>query len=235
MTDNGIPYPGVNLSLYRAAQVVMRLLAGQLIRRIEVTGIENVPAQGGFILATNHLNYLDSPIVFLSVPRMFYFLAGEKYARHLFFGPILRIGGAIFIDRGEADRDALRQALAALDDGHALGVAVEGTRSKTGGLIPGKTGAAYLATRSGAPIIPMVVWGTEQVFPTLGRLRRAVVQVRIGPPMQLPHGRARSAELDRLTDEIMVTLAAMLPEQYRGVYRDHPLLVKRQRRPSHSG
>jgi 1-acyl-sn-glycerol-3-phosphate acyltransferase len=173
--------------------------------------------------------------MFVAMPRIMYVLAGERYQHHA-FGPILRIAGAIFVQRGEIDREALRQAFNALEDGYCLAVAVEGTRSKTGGLIEGKTGAAYLAARAGVPILPAVMWGTEQIGPAWHRLRPSdPPHVRFGPLIRLPEGRSRSAELECHTDEIMTTLAAMLPEQYRGVYRDHSALVAKLQAAAPSG
>lgn len=217
-------YPHVNVTLYRVAQAVIRVLAALLIKKIEVEGLENVPREGPFLLVSNHLSYLDSPIMFIVLPRIAYFLAGEKYQHHI-FALLLRVGGAIFVQRGEVDREALRQALNALEDGHCLGMAAEGTRSKTGALIPGKTGPAYMATRANVPIVPLVLWGTEKIVPGWKRLQRREVHVRFGKMLRLPPGRARSAQLEAYTDEIMTTLASMLPEDYRGVYRDHPLLA----------
>jgi 1-acyl-sn-glycerol-3-phosphate acyltransferase len=216
------PYPAVNLGLYRLARCLIGAALGLAARR-HVEGLENVPCDEAFVMASNHLSYIDSPFIFVELPAVIHVLAAEKYEHHLIFGPILRIAGAVFIRRGEVDRPALRQALAVLRDGNMLGMAVEGTRSRTGALSWGKTGTAYLATRAGVPILPVVVWGTEGLLRNLRRLRRTDVYMRIGPPFRLPSGRASSADLDRYTDEIMCTLAAMLPEQYRGVYADHPL------------
>ncbi len=104
--------------------------------------------------------------------------------------------------------------------GTAVGVAIEGTRSRTGGLLPGKTGAAYLATRANAPILPMAIWGTEQVISNLKRLRRSTIHVRLGPMIQLPEGRANTQQLEEYTEQLMLTIARMLPPEYRGVYRE---------------
>ncbi len=227
MPDRQRRYPQVYPPLYWAVWRVIRLLFRLLASRFDVQGVERVPASGAFLLVTNHLSYLDSPAVFAAMPRIIYFLAGEKYAEHWAFGPLLRVAGAIFVRRGEIDREALRQAGAALEDGYCLAVAAEGTRSKTGALNAGKTGAAYLATRANALIVPVVVWGTEKLVPAWKRLQRAEVHVHFGQPFRLPVGRARSAQLDGYTDEIMTTLAAMLPEGYRGVYRDHPLVARK--------
>jgi 1-acyl-sn-glycerol-3-phosphate acyltransferase len=121
--------------------------------------------------------------------------------------------------------DAMKAALAMLKSGRRLGVAPEGTRSPTGALQRGKPGAAYLADRTQVPIIPMAMWGTETVMRHWLRLRRPAVVCRIGPPFTLPRdGRAKGARLDEFTDEIMCTLAALLPPEYRGVYADHPRL-----------
>jgi 1-acyl-sn-glycerol-3-phosphate acyltransferase len=205
---------------------VLRFLV-RVLTRLRVEGLEHVPPQGACLIVSNHLHYLDAVVVGVTVPRRCWTLAAEKYEGHLFFGTILKIAGAIFIDRGEVDRGALRQAFNVLEDGYGMAVAVEGTRSKTGALARGKTGAAYLATRTGAPLVPVVVWGTEQIVPAWKRLRRAEVRIVYGPPFYLPEGRARTADLETYTDEIMVTLARMLPEKYRGVYADHPLLQER--------
>lgn len=218
-------YPSVNPGLYRATRGVIRFLANALTRGVIVEGQENIPQAGPFILAINHLSFLDSPIICIATPQILYLLAGERYQHHI-FTPILKIAGCIFVRRGEIDREALRQSTAALEDGHVLAIAIEGTRSTTGGLAEGKTGAAYLATRTNVPILPAAIWGTEGVGPSWHRLRRGgFSHVRFGPLLKLPEGRARSADLQNYTEEIMTTLAALLPERYRGIYRDHPRLA----------
>jgi 1-acyl-sn-glycerol-3-phosphate acyltransferase len=219
-------YPPLPEGLYKLLRVIIRFLA-RLLTRLHIEGVEHVPASGACILISNHLSYMDSPINFAATPRVIHVLAGEKYEHHLLFGPLLRVAGAVFIRRGEVDRKALRQALAILEDGHCLGMAIEGTRSRTGGLIQGKTGAAYLATRADVPLVPVAIWGTDKMGAALRRFRRADVYVRYGKPFRLPPGHARTAQLDQYTDEIMVTLASMLPEEYRGIYRDHPLLKQK--------
>jgi 1-acyl-sn-glycerol-3-phosphate acyltransferase len=193
-----------------------------ILARFHVSGVENLPAEGPTIIYLNHLSYIDSVAMFVVSPRRMQPLAAEKYEHHWFLGTLLRVAGAIFIQRGEVDRMAMKKATAVLEDGGMLALAIEGTRSKTGGLQPGKTGVAYFATRSDATLVPGVVWGTERLLPSLMRLRRADVYVKIGPAFKLPAGRARIDELEAYTDQMMVTLARMLPAQYRGVYRDHP-------------
>lgn len=226
MTDRQSRYPHVNTRMYRFVRGLFRLLASLLLKKITVEGAENIPTQGAFVLTINHLSFLDSPLLFITVPRIVYFLAGEKYRHHI-FAPIMRVAGSIWVQRGEVDRNALRQAANALEDGYCLAIAIEGTRSRTGALIQGKTGAAYIATRSNVPIVPVVVWATEQIAPAWKRLRRPEAHIRIGKMFHLPQGHARSKELDTYTDDIMITMASMLPEDYRGVYSNHPLLEEK--------
>ncbi len=218
-------YPHVNHTAYNVMLGGIRTLV-RLLARYRIEGTEHVPEHGPAIFVTNHLSYFDTPVLGMSLPGHAYTLAAEKYENHL-FSPILKTAGAIFIQRGEVDRAALRQALNVLEDGHFLTVAVEGTRSQTGALAAGKTGAAYLATRANVPLVPMVVWGTTEVTAAWKRLRRPVVTVRYGEPFRLPEGRARTEQLEAYTEEIMTTLAALLPEQYRGIYRDHPRVAEK--------
>src|SRR5512138_1252203 len=90
VTEHLPRYPHVNVTLYHAARVFFRFLVTVLTRKVDVQGKENVPLEGAFVLATNHLSFLDSPLLFVTVPRIMYLLAGEKYQRHL-FAPLLRI------------------------------------------------------------------------------------------------------------------------------------------------
>ena len=206
---------------YRVARGIVGILL-RVLARLRIQGRELIPGQGPFILATNHLHWLDSPVVATIFPYRAWVFAGEKWAKHWLLGPFFRSLGAIFVRRGEVDRQALRQALDVLRGGGVLGMAPEGTRSKTGGLQQGRTGAAYLAFRAGVPILPVACTGQEKVLPALRRLRRATIHVAIGTPFPPPQveGKATSADIQAFTDEIMYCLAAMLPPEYRGVYRD---------------
>ncbi len=195
----------------------------------EVEGLDGLPTDGPFILATNHLSIYDPALIYgLIGDERFSGWAAEKWERHLIFGSILRLGGAIFIQRGQVDRKALDKALDWLRQGRIFGIAPEGTRSRTGGLIRGKTGIAYLAYEAGVPIIPLAHSGTEGSIRMLFRLRRQKIQVRFGKPIHLspPDPNQRNAALRRDTDEVMCHIAAMLPPVYRGVYRDHPRVAE---------
>jgi len=193
--------------------------------RLEITGLENVPTQGGCILAVNHLGRLDPALVYAFLDREdVTSLVADKYLHHPFFSWLVNSLNGIWIHREDADFTALRAARNYLVSGGALGIAPEGTRSHTGALIAAKTGVAYLADKAGVPIVPVAVSGTEKATQELLRLRRPLLKARFGKPLRLPplERGDRAAALQRNTDEIMCRIAAMLPPEYRGVYADHP-------------
>jgi len=198
-----------------------------LISHVESDGAENIPAQGGAILAANHLALIDSPLVFIMIERNdLTGLVADKHKRNPFLFLLVSAINGIWINRETADLHALRVARDFLQDGGLLGIAPEGTRSNTGALMHAKTGVAYLANKADVPIVPIAISGTEKLVPELRRLRRAHLMVRIGKPFKLPplDRSDRSASLQSNTDEIMCRIAAQLPSAYRGEYADHPRL-----------
>jgi 1-acyl-sn-glycerol-3-phosphate acyltransferase len=204
-------------ALHKAIHFLLRLLSV-----LEVEGLEQVPGEGPYLLLTNHLHWLDSPVLMAVFPCRAYVFAADKWGRNWALGPLFRSLDAIFVRRGEVDRKALRQALAVLKGGGILGLAPEGTRSKTGAMQRGRSGAAYMALQSGVRLVPVVVTGQEKVFPALRHLRRARVRVRFGLPFEPPtiEGKVSAAQVHAFAEEIMYRLAAMLPAEYRGVYKD---------------
>lgn len=202
-------------------------ILSHLLTRRDVAGLENLPETGPYILAINHLSYFDLPFVFgLLGGENVTGWAAEKYARHPVFGFILRMGSGIFIERGEIDRSALSAAKGWLNQAKIFGMAPEGTRSSSKQLQRGKTGVAYLSHETASPIVPVGIYGTEDTIRTWLRLRRPTFFMRIGEPFTLsPLGpQNRTASLHRDTDEIMCRIAALLPQNYRGVYAEHPRL-----------
>jgi len=208
--------PGLQRVFKTIALIILKIVA-----RIDLTGLEHVPLRGAFVMVTNHLSSFDTlSLVGLAPVRPATAFGAIEHRSDFITGWALDKLGVIWVRRGEADREAVKIALEELKAGTAVGVAIEGTRSRTGGLLPGKPGAAYLANRAQAPIVPMAIWGTEQVIRNLKRLRRSTIHIRIGPVIRLPEGRATAAQLAAYTDQIMLTLARTLPPEYRGVYRD---------------
>ncbi|MFC2031540.1 lysophospholipid acyltransferase family protein [Chloroflexota bacterium] len=208
---------------YRVARGIANLLA-HLLCRFEVVGLEHVPDTGPYLMTINHIHWLDPPALMIAFPYKSYVLAADKWRTRPVFGALLSSLDAIWVHRGEVDRRALREALAVLKGGAVLGLAPEGTRSKTGGLQEGKGGAAYLAYRAGVGVLPTVATGHEKVFQSLLKLRRARVRITFGPffePPPLPAGtKATSEHVQALSEEMMYRMAALLPPEYRGVYTD---------------
>lgn len=199
----------------------------KLFFRVTVSGMETLPPRGGFLLAVNHLSYMDPPLVFALLDREdVTALVTDKYQKNPLFRWVVETLDGIWINREEADLSALRQARDVLRAGGVLGIAPEGTRSHTGGLIRAKTGIAYLADKAGVPVIPVAISGTDGAIRRALLLQRPRIHVQIGAPADLLPVRRedRDATLQRNTDEIMCRIAAMLPARYRGIYADHPRL-----------
>jgi 1-acyl-sn-glycerol-3-phosphate acyltransferase len=212
--------------LYHFAQLLIKIFV-RLIARVEVSGLENVPKEGALIAASNHLGRLDAVMPYIVLDRTdITMMVAEKYKEVALFRWFAKALNAIWVDRYNADLVAMRESLSRLKKGTILVMAPEGTRSPTGALIEARPGASYLAARSGFPVLPVAVTGTEDkyVVVELKHLRRVKVVGRIGKPFTLPPLKPgdREAELKRDTDEIMCRIAAMLPPEYRGVYADHP-------------
>jgi 1-acyl-sn-glycerol-3-phosphate acyltransferase len=204
---------------YRLLRTIANTIT-KLTSRLEYTGIENLPDEPPYILVTNHLSIFDLPLLLYVCPHTVRAFAASKHRANPLYASILSLGGTIWVQRGEVDRHALREALEVLDRGEVLGVAPEGTRAReTHALQEGKAGVAYLATRAGVPIVPFGITGTEKIKHNLLRLRRAPVRIAIGEPFHLPEGeRVRGEKLHQYTDLIMSSIAELLPEPYRGVY-----------------
>jgi len=210
--------------LYDLVQGAIRFLFLTLSHP-RVTGLERCPPQGPAILAVNHLSYFDGPMVLAMLPRRVRPMAAERLRRHFFFGPVMVATGAVFIRRGiggQLDRAALRALLEILEGGGCVAVAIEGTRSPDGKLREGKNGVAYLAAKSGAPLIPAAVWGTEEIWPAWRRFRRAEVHLSLGTPVTLDPQALDVSKLDNSTRTIMSRIAALLPARYLPKREDSP-------------
>ena len=214
--------------IYRIARFLNRLLL-EAILNLEFIDLDQAPREGALIVAGNHLGALDALLVFYVVDRRDYIvLLAEYHHQHTFRRWLAKIAGAIFVDRYQADFAALREVLQRLNQGGVLIIAPEGTRSKTGGLLPGKPGTAYLAAKTGVPVLPVSLVGTEDrlILANLKRFKRTPVVVHFGEPItfQPVSRQGREETLQSYTLEIMCQIAALLPVEYRGVYADHPRL-----------
>lgn len=201
-----------------------------LVWRPKIIGKDNVPAEGGVLLASNHLSFIDSFAIPVAAPRKVSFLAKNEYftgtgIRGRFIRGFMEAGDAIPVDRenSRGAQDSLDLALQVLRDGKAFGIYPEGTRSRDGRLYRGRTGVAFLSLTAGVPVVPVGLIGTDKVQPVGERgLRLAEVTIAFGAPILpsayagLPAGRARR----QLTDDVMDSIAALTGQERAPGYNE---------------
>jgi 1-acyl-sn-glycerol-3-phosphate acyltransferase len=204
----------------RIARLLIRLIVNLLLQ-VDMQGLENVPLHGPLLVAANHLGDADVILGLAFTPRDVDMLAKIELYDFPVLGKLMEMYGVIWVHRGQADRRAIRAALQALSEGRALGIAPEGRESTTGSLEEGTQGAAYLAIKTGVPILPVTFTGTEnaRIFPNLKRLKRSRVTLTAGKPFSLAESADRQASVQLGTQTIMLALASQLPPEYRGVYQ----------------
>lgn len=215
--------------LYMLTKRVVGSVA-RAVYRPQVVGAENVPADGPLILAVNHLSVADSFIVPLVVPRPVAFLAKAEYfqgrgLKNRLTANVFGALGAIPVERGRgrAAKEALSAAENVLAEGGAFGIHPEGTRSPDGRLYRGRTGVARLALRSGAPVVPVALSGTDRLLPKGAKFPRLTrVAVRFGEPLEFSRYSGMEGSLPVLrsiTDEIMYAISELSEQEYVDRYQ----------------
>ncbi|MFB7250366.1 lysophospholipid acyltransferase family protein [Microbacterium sp. NPDC056234] len=217
---------------YALGRAVISPLA-RMVYRPRVEGKENVPRTGPVIFASNHLSFIDSIAIPVAAPRPVHFLAKSSYFEgtglsgalsRTFFESI----GAIPVRRGagQAALDALDQQRRLLEEGLAVALYPEGTRSTDGRLYKGRTGVAFLALQTGAPVVPVGLIGTDRVMPKGAKMpsMRERITVKFGEPIDVSaHGQASSGRARRLaTDEIMAAIHALSGQELAEAYNEAP-------------
>ncbi|MFW5880628.1 MAG: lysophospholipid acyltransferase family protein [Spirochaetota bacterium] len=202
---------------FRVVTLTIRLLL-KLLVRVRAIGIDRIPRRGPLIIAINHINFLEVPLLFILLrPRRLIGLAKVE----TWDNPVLRVlanlWDAIPIRRESVDTAAFRRAEAELKRGSIVAIAPEGLRTYDGSLQRGHAGVAMLAARTGAPVLPIAHHGGEAFWRCLKRARRTKVTVRVGSPIRIPPSIGR-VEREHYVREIMTAIARMLPERYRGYY-----------------
>ncbi len=199
----------------RVVEPALRVIFS-LFGSIRSSGQEKIPSQGPVIVAANHLTNFDVFPLQFALPRPIFYMGKEELFRIPLMDWLLRQLGAFPVYRGARDEWAIRHAEKVLERDLVLGIFPEGTRNKGNGLRPAKTGAARLAQSVQCPIVPVALYGTQNMFHHFPR--RTKVQVTVGDPI---YPEANDTHLD-LTDRVMFALASMLPPESRGVYRQRP-------------
>ena len=193
-----------------------------IVTNREIRGQENIPRRGGVIFTCNHFSVGDPPILTGIFPRRIVWMAKQELFDVPVFGKLYNMGGFIPVRRFEGDLRAIRRSQEALRRGHVLGMFPEGTRSG-GRLGRGEPGTALIALRTGAPVLPAAIWGTENVKLPRSLFGRTRVHVRYGEPYRLPQRRRITKEdVAAGTEQIMRSIAELLPPGYRGAYADVP-------------
>ena len=199
------------------------------IARVEATGYENLPQKSGFVIAVNHLGFLDAPMAYYALNNWNLFIpVAEKWEESAILRWLGKHLNAIFFDRFNPDLKAMREMIRRMEEGQTLVIAPEGTRARDEKMAQGRPGVAYLASKMGWTILPVAIIGTEDriVIRNLKRLKKTNIKLVAGKSFVLPPfpKENREEKLQEYTDEIMCRIAAMIPEYNRGYYAEHPRL-----------
>lgn len=209
---------------YRPGSAICGFVA-RVLWGARVEGDEHIPRTGAFILVSNHCSNLDPPFLGWAignrVNRVIHFMAKAEMRSWPVLGWLATQSAVYFVRRGEGDRGAQRFSLEALAAGRPIAMFPEGTRSRDGHLKAGKSGAAYMAMRSGAPLLPVGIAGTHRLFPDGSKFPHpSRIVIRVGQPFTLPHvpdGRIEREMLAAGTETIMAAIEALLPPDQRRV------------------
>jgi len=204
----------------------------KLITKLQLEGTAHIPVSGPLLHVSNHLHNLDPVLEYYGFPRPLHYMGKKELFKVPVVKQIAEWSGGFPVDRGKVDREALRNAEDRLRRGIPLGLYPEGGRSPTGSLIEGKSGAGLLALKTGSPILPVAITGSERL-PFNGGKGRAQnqakrpdpghkgVKITYGPPFYVPRefeGRKISAA--EATETIMLEIARLMPVDYQGVYAE---------------
>ena len=211
------------MSLRRALLAGLARALTDALFRVHAEALAGVPARGPLILAMNHVQFWEVPLIYARLyPREVHGLVLDTRWKNPALAWILNTAGAIPLKRGGVNLGSLNQALACLQAGEMVMIMPEGTRSHDGRLGTAHPGVLALALKSQAPIMPIVTFGGERYPEQLKRLRRTDIYIRVGQAFTMKEGGAQgaidAAARTRMLDELMYRMAALLPDQYRGAY-----------------
>jgi 1-acyl-sn-glycerol-3-phosphate acyltransferase len=191
--------------IYGFARIVLLGLC-KMMFRLKAEGVHNIPANGPVILCSNHISTFDPPVVGVYSPRKVYFMAKEELFKIPVFGYLIAKVGAFPVKRGGVSKESIRHAITLLREGNMMGIFPEGSRSNAGGM--GKKGAASLALKSEAVVIPAAIIGNYSLFRKM--------KVVYGEPVDLSEFKnGGSEDLEKATEKIMNTINSILHKAER--------------------
>jgi 1-acyl-sn-glycerol-3-phosphate acyltransferase len=206
----------------KVVTAVIRILV-DILCRVHDEQLDQVPGQGPLVVVSNHINFLEGPVIYTHLqPRQSTGYAAAKSWKNPFFAFLFNTWEIISLKRGEPDLHAIRKGLDALKKGWILAIAPEGTRSGDGRLQKGHPGVVLLAQKANVTILPVAHYGGEYFWKNLKRLHRTDFSIVVGHPFQIntQDSKVNGDVRQKIVDEIMYQLAALLPPENRGLYSD---------------
>jgi 1-acyl-sn-glycerol-3-phosphate acyltransferase len=221
MTEYSVPFPN------RVARGILRVICRSLyhlLSDVRITGKENIPATGAYLITINHISYFEPPLALAFWPEAPEALGSIEVWQRPGENVLARLYRGIAVHRGEYDRKPIEMIITALQSGRPVCLAPEGRRSHERGMNRAKPGVAYIVEKTGVPVIPVAIVGTSEQFFSQGiHMKRPHVEMRIGKPVHLPavegKGAARHQSLQANADIIMLAIASMMPDEYHGYYQ----------------
>lgn len=218
-----MPFPKDASLFWQFLHFLIRFGVGALLCRLTIEGREHVPKEGGCVAVCNHSLGPDYVALGYAASRqVFYMAKADIFGLHPLLDRFLWAVGTFPVKRGQRDRGAIQEAVDLVRSGHVLGMFPEGTRSRDGVLGTGHSGAVRIAIAAGAPILPVIVLNSDELFQRmlLRRWRRPEVTVRFGPVITPETGNTDPEYVRMLTHRMMVSMAALMPPARRGQYAD---------------
>jgi len=201
-----------------------------LLGKVELSGMDNIPDHNRYVIVFNHVSLVEVPFIAAFWPRVIEIIGALAVWGRGFQALIAKMWAGIQVDRTQFDREIFKQVELVLQAEQPLMISPEGGRSHHPGLRRGKAGVAYIIDKVDVVVLPVAVVGNTIDFLTKGlRLKRPTIQMIVGEPFVVPplkgRGEERRSARQKNTDYIMARLAALLPENYRGVYVDYEKIL----------
>jgi 1-acyl-sn-glycerol-3-phosphate acyltransferase len=204
----------------KIAAVMLKSLL-HVICKVDDKELEKIPLKGPFIIAMNHISFLEVPLFYVDLaPRKVHGIAKKETWKNLITRILANCWDSISIDREGFTASTFRKVRNFLNQDRIIVIAPEGTRTGDGKLIKAHPGIISMAMLSDVPIIPVVHFGAESFWKNIARFKRTPFTYRVGKPLRITTSEKNSRIRQELVDQLMLRLAELLPPQYRGYYSD---------------